>query len=434
MKRKHQGPQTEGIMYTKRSRSNEDDANDEIPTAAQSKIDPTYGQRGAFPGLDDPGAEDDLFYGPASDGLEYLRMVRIEAKTVPNLLVAPSSPPAEQKEESLYQDYPRGYYSDGAYTALPLASSTTHGTNLGAEEEPLDPQEAYYASLLSRFADLSSTLQNPPPATSTALSPQKWWNSSRWRSQILNSQPQTTRLASLPQEQVIYGLEILESLLTLGNLHGTKGRNIGAWAWGLLGRCREVGEMSSEEVGVVRGVGKRAQWILRRMAAGEGLWEEKEVQEEEDGDGDDGEEEDGGGEDGDGEEGEEEEGPLEEGEEDEFAGGPGSYTLDDERALAEARKRIIASLDGCAEPTEPPLGKKAVQDQSEEKDKASIEPRVDAVPRGIAKAEENNLHIIYATLDIIITIIGRCYGQRDLLDGRLLWEEIEWMNNDPELT
>lgn len=76
MKRKHQGPQKEGRLYNERSRFNEDDANDDVPTAAQSKIDPTYGQRGAFPGLDAPGGEDDLFYGPASDGLEYLRMVR----------------------------------------------------------------------------------------------------------------------------------------------------------------------------------------------------------------------------------------------------------------------------------------------------------------------------------------------------------------------
>jgi regulator of vacuolar morphogenesis len=33
-----------------------------------------FGQRNAFPGLDDGG--DELFYGPADDGLEYLRMVR----------------------------------------------------------------------------------------------------------------------------------------------------------------------------------------------------------------------------------------------------------------------------------------------------------------------------------------------------------------------
>ena len=42
-----------------------------------SHVDPTYGQRGAFPGLDDAPIEgDELFYGPAGDGLEYLRMVR----------------------------------------------------------------------------------------------------------------------------------------------------------------------------------------------------------------------------------------------------------------------------------------------------------------------------------------------------------------------
>ncbi len=45
--------------------------------ASAGPLDPDYGQRGAFPGLDDSrGEEEQLFYGPASDGLEYLRMVR----------------------------------------------------------------------------------------------------------------------------------------------------------------------------------------------------------------------------------------------------------------------------------------------------------------------------------------------------------------------
>ena len=42
----------------------------------QARIDPTYGQRSAFPGLEEFRGQDELFYGPASDGLEYLRMVR----------------------------------------------------------------------------------------------------------------------------------------------------------------------------------------------------------------------------------------------------------------------------------------------------------------------------------------------------------------------
>lgn len=47
------------------------------PTATEApRTNATYGQKGAFPGLGDDVDGDELFYGPASDGLEYLRMVR----------------------------------------------------------------------------------------------------------------------------------------------------------------------------------------------------------------------------------------------------------------------------------------------------------------------------------------------------------------------
>ncbi len=64
-------------IYNKRSRHS--NAGDDDPTGSSSvqpRVDPTYGQRGAFPGLDDADGKDELFYGPANDGLEYLRMVR----------------------------------------------------------------------------------------------------------------------------------------------------------------------------------------------------------------------------------------------------------------------------------------------------------------------------------------------------------------------
>ena len=191
--------------------------------------------------------------------------------------------------------------------------------------------------------------------------------------------------------------------------------------------------MRSEEVGVVRGVGKRAQWILRRMAAGDGLWSEEEVQEEEDGDGEDGAEDEGpleeGEEDQNGGDGDGQEEPLDDGEED-------AHTLDKEEedtALAEARKRVITSL-GSAEPTGPPLAGKAVQDQPEEGNKASMEPQIGAMVSGPAKGENNDPDSVHATLDMIITIVGQYYEQRDLLDGRLLWEEVEWMTDNPELS
>ncbi|KAF7125195.1 hypothetical protein CNMCM5793_001304 [Aspergillus hiratsukae] len=40
---------------------------------------------------------------------------------------------------------------------------------------------------------------------------------------------------------------------------------MGAWAWGLLGKCRDVGQLGTEEVGEIRDLGKRAAKILCKM-------------------------------------------------------------------------------------------------------------------------------------------------------------------------
>lgn len=77
-KRKIHPPATSSSP-TKRRRYDDDDteAEHEARPSFKAEVDPTYGQRSAFPGLDDgPAAEHDLFYGPAEDGLNYLRMVR----------------------------------------------------------------------------------------------------------------------------------------------------------------------------------------------------------------------------------------------------------------------------------------------------------------------------------------------------------------------
>ena len=66
----------ESALYSKRARFNDPNGSDDLLSSSQPRLDPTYGQRGAFPGLDDGNNDDGLFYGPASDGLEYLRMVR----------------------------------------------------------------------------------------------------------------------------------------------------------------------------------------------------------------------------------------------------------------------------------------------------------------------------------------------------------------------
>ena len=83
MSRKRRNTSSPELDYSpppKKSRSmvSYDDEDEEFDHPQDSKeqprLNPTSGLQNVFPGLGEDG--DELFYGPAADGLEYLRMVR----------------------------------------------------------------------------------------------------------------------------------------------------------------------------------------------------------------------------------------------------------------------------------------------------------------------------------------------------------------------
>ncbi len=368
---------------------------------------------------------------------------------MPNLLVAPISPTNQSKRDGLYDDYPQGYYADGAYTAAPFPGPSAAGRKAGgSDDEDLDPQEAYYTALGARFAELSSFLQAPPQLPDGAPVPPSTYKSRQWRHKILKSTPKMISLAQIPQDSTVLGIEVLEDILTAGNLRSVNGRNVGAWAWGLLARCRDVGMMGSEEVGVLRKLGKKAVWLLRRIAAGEVV--EDDVEDEvamgdDDINGEDAEEENevdmrNADAEEDGDEGDARNMDIGEGEEemdeslqigigpvDGHVSHPPPSSNEDatEAALAEARLRVLASLNSTAETPpangdvgtqhENPSGPLGIPRLEENKNGTDQSPNVRSVP---------DREAIHATLDMIVTVVGDFYGQRDLLDGRLLWDEI----------
>ena len=346
----------------------------------------------------------------------------------------------------LYADYPQGYYSDGAYTAtpVPLSYPRQADTN-GGQQEDLDPQEAYYASLCARFKELSSSLQSPPPRAApdnTDIYYLDWRKTQLWRKNILSAAPKMVLLAQHTQESVICGLEVLESLLTSANLRGKHAKNIGAWSWSLLGRCREVGQMSSEEVGVLRKLGKQAVWLLRKIRTGEVITEAADEPNADAGEAD------------------EEEGYLdEEGERDEerMEDGAGlldavdaddvyppridpitttTSTLEDNSSahpivttsdadLAKAKQHVLDSL----ALDKPQTNSSDTNDRNEDSLKTPTKtPTVTELevngPEG-SKERADETATLHATLDMLVTIIGEFYGQKDLLDGRLLWDEMQ---------
>ncbi len=70
-KRKY-GDESSDTVYTSKSRSR---------PSVEARVDPTYGQRSAIPGLDDDtimeGEDEDLNYNEEMDALAYLRSVRL---------------------------------------------------------------------------------------------------------------------------------------------------------------------------------------------------------------------------------------------------------------------------------------------------------------------------------------------------------------------
>ncbi|MCJ1427796.1 hypothetical protein MMC29_005701 [Sticta canariensis] len=438
-KRKNAGSSSENLLESKRLRpTNFCGSDDEPSTLAnpQSRVDPTYGQRSAFPGLDEPFVDDALFYEPARDGFEYLQMVRSEAKGVPNLLVAPLSPRVIATDR--YSDREHGYYADGAYTAAP--DTTIRSSD---EEDEEDPQEAYYTSLCRRFFSLSATLQHPPPipiTSTTSAVEQSSFNPSspaRWRRYIFNTQPRMLLLHQLGQADVVSGLAMLETLLSSTNLQ--KRKNLGAWAWGLLAKCREVGQMSSEEVSVLRDLGKKAGGIIRGIIAG--------IKEEEEDGVNAGEREEG-------EDSYEKAKRVDAGSK--IAYSPGGEPLrpiehpqildhngvsnatqsmeiptsssKSTDPLAAARQRLLESLQSSSPDAfeSETCAAQGPTDNGLEHPKQ--EHMGDMAQRGVGQQDIGNDEtelMIHATLDMIVTIVGEFYGQRDLLDCRILWGELQ---------
>ncbi|KAI4118732.1 MAG: hypothetical protein LQ345_001250 [Seirophora villosa] len=387
------GPPT---AQSKRTRYSDGDHGTSEDATSKAPVDPTYGQRSAFPGLDDAGEEDALFYGPANDGLEYLRMVRSEAKGVPNLLTATKSH-EEEEEEALYRDYPQGYYEDGAYiAAASLPTAASQNPPIIDADGDTDPQEAYHTSLLTRFKTLSPFLRSPsssqpnPSASATATvltnAPTK-----KWRTTLLYTPPTTALLAQLPQETIINGIAALEKHLEWGMLE--RGAYVGAWAWGLLARCRSAGMMGSEEVGVLRDLGKKARGLVRGLRAGLGSVVEDVASEDHEvllGE------------------------PVMGNEAEDHAFNHSKSDLaeqaapneNEEQDMANAKSRLLATLQRS---TSSPSSNTPPHPT----------PGNDARENGIPSTTTR----IAATLDMIITVVGEEYGQRDLLDGRMVWGE-----------
>ena len=309
------------------------------------------------------------------------------------------------------------------------------------DEDEEDSQDAYYTAFRARFRSFSSLLGCSPPSDLISSSASNTAHKlstgmkSTWRN-AFDTMPTTIVLGQLPQESVLQGLQILESSLANGDM--AKKEFLGLWAWGLLARCREAGQMGSEEIGILRDLGKRAVWLLRGLRAGMDYLAQEQAQDIDSSDmGSDNEKEEAGL---DGRRGREHQGlettasippadkTLAESEAAQIA--ESTHTTENQPdvddPLAAAKSSLLSSL--ASEPpatTSSSLAQDAAQSLATGHSTAS-----DAPLAGQPEFDEQRGQAfrLYATLDMIITIVGELYGQRDLLEGRLVWGEINMGN------
>ncbi|KAL3488485.1 hypothetical protein BJX62DRAFT_253246 [Aspergillus germanicus] len=391
----------------------------------QPRNHPVFGQRSAFPGLDSADG-DELFYGPADDGLEYLRMVRSEANSLPTLFTAPTAaePSAKASEVTLdtknirnepqheaetTEEHPTlvkrpldGVYSDGVYIGLTLSKPI-------GDENFSEAQASYYNLLHHRFLLLRSILKCTPPSEAiSALDdahpisfPRHSKNAQKeWRRLLLAVDPQMVQLACMDMDTVL-GVMIIAGRLMSENVRSgdaTLVRRIGAWMWGLLGKCRDSGQLGAQEIGDIRELGKRAIRILQKLR------ETKELQ-------DDGEED----------------------------GSESDVDMEiDENAQVAESERVIEDQ-SAAQTLGQPGAEKATDSEELELAKARLGARVQASgiestsqildeEDGEIEEEATGADVetqTRAMLDMIITVVGEHYGQRDLLEAREIWTDAE---------
>jgi hypothetical protein len=336
----------------------------------------------------------------------------------------------------------RGYYEDGAYTAAPDsvdAAGPDGDEALGqGQDEAAALAQAYYTSLTKHFMNLRQRLhQDPPPEVLAALTKEhspyvgRFGPASRtfttWSVRMRGSDPVPAQVAAMDKDSVFRLLRIL-----LGGKFLRRGTELrertSRWLWALLARLPDRGELGYMEVGHVRDLGKRAALLmhsLREMAA---LREEVE----------------GGSraaEEGDGLEGDQEDWDGEAEATDDDGAEPASDAIDDP-ASVQPSSDPMARSSSTASTSAPDMDvAKAEQMEDGEIDESApmdMDSDVEsAKTRLLAKLNTHSSNgydahqaeeppfdpararmNMRATLNMVLTVAGELYGQRDLLEFR----------------
>lgn len=160
---------------------------------------------------------------------------------------------------------PAGYYADGVYYAAPPIGPgrpppeyMADNANGDSEPKMLDAQDAFHTAMLDRFRKHRSFLRQK--AFEDSARPDTIIN-------LLRYDPRLRYISVLEYDEIFKLLGAATRHLYRGEKGGfsvLQCRRLGAWMWSLLAKVEELGTLSSEEVGQVRELGKGAVEVIRK--------------------------------------------------------------------------------------------------------------------------------------------------------------------------
>lgn len=183
----------------------------------------------------------------------------------------------------------RGYYEDGAYVAAPINYQTGdevadgYEDNEDWEEPPISPQDVYTHLLTTKFLATRKILHSHPPRFTKQHSTEDIYQTSHnsirtnsnmtWRQRMLITYPTPTQVALMSDSTLWRLLDVCRRQLSPQQNIPSQ---LGCWIWALLTKLRDAETMSGSEMSNVRNIAKRAvkvkEWI-RLQHARQATWD-----------------------------------------------------------------------------------------------------------------------------------------------------------------
>ncbi|KAK3110323.1 hypothetical protein LTR53_015488 [Teratosphaeriaceae sp. CCFEE 6253] len=208
----------------------------------------------------DEGIEGEDYDSIEEEAMAYLRAVRDERQTMPNVLRAPY----EDDEEELYDSGvgdSRGFVEDGAYVGRPSIGPVMPAS----VKTSIDPQEAYMAALKQRFLAMREQMHVQPDESAR----ESWDDKHRriltvgdnmgyanWHRILRTTAPVPDQVRTMDLDHAVQLLEIVCSTSLAPGQYLSEATCV--WIWSLLARLDDVGTMTNDEVHAIRELGKRA--------------------------------------------------------------------------------------------------------------------------------------------------------------------------------